>query len=133
MAQPLIADAIDLLLGDDNDLVVTTDLAFVRGIAGVAQLCRIAVQMFAGEWFLDLDVGIPYWQEIFGQTPDIAMLNARVGFRQELLAIDGVLEILVLEVEFDNALSRTLTVTWQVRTAVGDTPVDTISVDGGIA
>ncbi len=131
MAQPLANDAVDLLLGDDNDLVVTTDLQFVRGIAGVAQLCRIAVQMFAGEWFLDLDVGIPYWDQILGNNPDQAMLAARAGFRDELLAVDGVLQLLQLDVSFDNALSRTLTVTWQVRTANGDTPLDTLTLSAG--
>ena len=131
MAQPLIDDPLDLLLGVDNDLVVTTDLQFARGLAGVAQLCRIAVQMFAGEWLLDLDVGIPYWDEILGANRDAAILAARAGFNRELLAVTGVLEVVVLEVTFDNALNRTLTVNWQVRTAIGNTPLDTLSISPG--
>ncbi len=129
MAQPLAADAIDLLLGDDNDLVMTTDLAFARGIEAVAQLCRIAMQMFAGEWFLDLDIGVPYWDEILGVSPGVAILAANIGFRQELLAVEGVIEILRLDFSFDGA-SRELTVTWQVRTGLGDTPVDVLVVSG---
>lgn len=131
MAQPLVDDPIDLALGDDDDLIVTTDLAFVRGLAGVAQMCRIAVQMFAGEWFLDLDVGIPYWEDIFGAPAEVALLSARAGFRDELLAVDGVLDIVSLVVTFDNARSRQLTVSWQVRTAIGNTPVDTMTVAPG--
>lgn len=128
MAQPLAQNPVDLLLGPDNDLVIDTDLQLVYGIAGIAQLCMIAVQMFAGEWFLDLDLGIPYWDQIFGQDPEVAKLAARVGFRNALLGIDGVLEILVLDVSFSDALTRTLTVTWQVRTSLGDTVLDTLSV-----
>lgn len=131
MAQPLVDDPIDLLLGDDNDLVVDSDLHLVRGIAGVAQLCRIAVQTFAGEWFLDLDVGVPYWDAIFGASADIGELAAHGGFRDELLAVNGVIEILVLNVTFDNAQSRTLTVEWQVRTAIGNTTLDTLTFTAG--
>ncbi len=126
MAQPLTTDAIDLLLGSDNDLVADTDFHFVFGVDGVAQLCRIAVQMFAGEWFLDLDIGIPYWDAIFGSHDiEVSKLAALVGFRQELLAVPGVLEIIFLNVEFTEP--RTLTVSWQVRTAAGNTELDTLS------
>lgn len=130
MALPLSNDAVDLLLGTDNDLVVTDDLQFVSGIAGVAQMCRIAVQMFAGEWFLDLDVGVPYWDAILGQSPDVAMLAARSGFRDELLKVDGVVALLFLNVDFSDAKTRTLTVSWQVRTSLGDTPVDSLTLGG---
>ncbi len=133
MAQPLLAQPIDLLLDEDDDLVVTTDLDLVRGIEGVAQMCRIAVQMFAGEWFLDLDVGVPYWQDILGASAEIATLSARAGFRDELLAVEGVLDLLILRVTFDDALSRTLTVEWQVRTALGNTPLDTLTIAPGSA
>jgi len=124
MAQPLLNEAIDLAIGTDNDLVVDADLQFVSGIAAVAQMCRIAVQMFAGEWFLDLDVGIPYWDEILGNNPTEASLLAREAFAKELRAVNGVLDILSLNVTFDNAASRTLTVSWQVQTALGNTPTD---------
>lgn len=127
MAQPLNTDPVDILLGDDNDLVVTDDLQFALGLEGITQMCRIAVQMFAGEWFLDLDVGVPYWDNILGQNPEVAKFAALTGFRDELLAVDGVLEIISLEVTFTDAATRTLNVTWQVRTAAGNTPVDTIA------
>jgi hypothetical protein len=134
MAQPLANDAVDLLLDGDNDLVVTTDLEFARGTEGVAQLCRIAVQTFAGEWFLDLDVGIPYWEQILGANPEAAIIAARAGFHDELLATDGVTQLLVLNATFDNAQSRALTVEWQVGTATGDTVQDTLTfaTQGGV-
>lgn len=129
MAQPLANEPRDLLLGEDNDLVVTTDLSFSRGITGVSQACRVAVQMFAEEWFLDLDVGIPYLQSILGKSRRVGLLAAKTAFRKELLAVSGVLEILRLDTSFEST-TRTLTVTWQVRTALGNTPVDTLSASG---
>jgi hypothetical protein len=116
----------DLKLGTDNDLVVTTDLAFVNGVAAVAQACRIAVQIFAGEWFLDLDIGIPYWTRLLGVKPAIAIEAAKILYRAELASIDGVIDVTRLDVVYDRE-TRGLEITWQVMTAFGETPVDSIS------
>lgn len=125
MALPLSEQPRDLSLGTDNDLVVTTDLTFTAGVQAVAQSCRIALQIFQGEWFLDLDVGIPYWDRIIAQKPNVAIAGARAAFRKELLAVNGVLAIKRLDVTYVNA-TRTLNVTWQVSTVFGDTPADSI-------
>lgn len=128
MPQPLVDEPRDLLVGSDNDLVIIAgDLQFARGVAAVAQECRIAVQMFAEEWFLDLDTGIRYLQDILARPARGIELVAKREYRDELLKVDGVLEILQLDASFDPQ-TRTLTVTWQVRTALGNTPVDSLSV-----
>ena len=127
MTLPLSTNPRDLLLGPDNDLVVTTDLQFAYGIQAVAQSCRIAIQMFAGEWFLNLDAGIPYWQAILGFKPAVAIAAAQIAFRTMLLSVDGVVDVLVLNITFDGA-TRAMNVQWQVSTALGDTPVDTIAL-----
>lgn len=130
MAQ-LAVEPRDLKIGEDNDLVVENgDLVLARGLDAIAQECRIAVQMFAEEWFLDLDAGIPYVQSILGQRRAVAELVAKKEFRAELLAVDGVLEILQLDVAFE-ATTRELQITWKVRTVLGDTPVDLLSLTGG--
>ena len=126
---PLVDQPRDLLLGDDNDLVITTDLQLSRGIDGVAQACRVAVQLFAEEWFLDLDVGIPYIQEILGHRRAVAELAAKAAFRRELRSVAGVLDVVSLDVTFESS-TRTLTVTWVVATALGNTPKDTLSAGG---
>jgi hypothetical protein len=130
MAQPLANEPRDLLLGPDNDIVITTDLQFSRGIQAVVQSCRIALQLFAGEWFLDLDAGIPYWQSILAQKPDVAKKAAAIAFRSALLNVAGVLSVSKLEVEYAGA-TRKLTIKWQVQTALGETPADTIALAVG--
>jgi hypothetical protein len=121
----------DLLLDDDNDLVIQGgDLQFARGLTGIAQECKIAVKMFAEEWFLDLDVGIKYFQSIFlRNNPDIIVLVAKKEYRDQLLAVEGVLQILQLDAAFDPG-TRTLTVVWQVSTTFGNTSASTINVTG---
>jgi len=130
MALPLQSDPRDLLLGSDNDLVIGKDLSFTSGVQAVAQSCRIALQMFAGEWFLNLDVGIPYWDEILGQKPAVAIPAAELAFRDALRNVVGVLSIPVLTVQYVGA-TRALNVTWQVSTVFGDTPVDTLAITVG--
>lgn len=117
----------DLLLDADNDLVIGSDLSFSSGLAGVVQSCRIALQMFRGEWFLDLDAGIPYWDQILGQRADVAIAIARDEYRRELLEVEDVLAVLKLEVSFENS-TRTLRIRWQVDTEFGETPVEIIDV-----
>lgn len=49
----------DLMLGDDGDEVVLDDLA-----AEVSQLLFVRLQFFRGEWFLDAEEGVPYFERI---------------------------------------------------------------------
>lgn len=130
MAQPLTNEPRDLLLGDDNDLVITTDLQFSTGIQAVLQSGRIAMQLYSDEWFLDLDAGIRYWQDILAKKPDAGIAAAKSEFRRELNLIPGVLKIERLEVTYVGA-TRALNVKWQVKTGLGETPVDTIALAVG--
>ena len=127
----LITDPRDLLLGDDNDLVIEDgDLVWSRGIDAVVQDARIVLQMFQGEWFMDLDAGIPYWGSILGKKPAVAIAAARSAFRQALLGIEDVTEVLVLEVTYAGA-TRAMSIRWKVRCTFGDTPTDVIALRVG--
>jgi len=118
----LSTDRTDLLLDANDDLVVVDgDLAFASGTAGIAQAIRIAIEMFRGEWFLDLDAGVPWRQSILGQKFDPTV--ARDAFREAILSVDGVADLIDLVVTFDGA-TRKLTVRWTVRAAFGDTVTD---------
>ena len=128
---PLIDEPQDLLLDDANDLVIEDgDLVFVRGIDAVKQACRIAMQMFRGEWFLDLDAGLPYWEQILGRKPAGGIEVAQLLIRNELRRVRGVVEVTRLDVSFTGA-TRRLSARWQVRTFFGETDVDTIVIATG--
>lgn len=125
---PLITDPLDVKIGDDNVVVFENgDLVLVSGLDAIVQGCRIVLQMFQGEWFLNLDVGIPYWQSILGQKPAVAIAAARIFFRRELEAVEGVERVTKLDISYTGA-TRTLSITWQVTTVFGDTPVDEIDL-----
>jgi hypothetical protein len=125
---PLLTDPIDLLLDDNNDLVFRDgDLVFSTGIEAVVQACRIVMQMFRGEWFLNLDAGLPYWESILGQKPAVAIQAATMYIRRELELVDGVVDVTKLEVTYVRE-TRMLKVEWQVDTEFGETPSDTIEL-----
>ncbi len=117
----LVNDPIDLLLDDDGDLVVTTDLQWSKGIPAVAQGVKIRLQTFRGEWFLDLNHGVPYWQDLLGQK--FSRLRARAAFVPAIVAAPGVLELHSFEVTYDGH-TRAMAVNTEIRSVFGDTVVD---------
>lgn len=132
---PLVTDPIDIKLDDDNQIVfVDGDLVLTTGIDAIVQSCRIALSMFQGEWFMNLDAGIPYWDQILAQKPVVAIAAARIFIRRELSLVDGVVDVTKLEIKYDNS-TRTMKVVWQVDTAFGETPADEIElriITGGV-
>lgn len=130
----LLTDPIDLLTNAvTNDIVITTDLALTSGIAGVMQSVRIRLATFAGEWFLDLDLGVPFFERdgvsrtraIFGQKFD--QTKAINEFRKIILSTPGIVSVTKLQVSFVGT-TRAMTALWQAQTAFGDTPVDSLSL-----
>lgn len=101
-----------------GDLVLENgDLVFVSGVDSIAQDIKLALGLCLGEWFLDETVGVPYFQKILGQKiPDL--LVVREIFRQQLLAVPGVLDVVDITVTLGGA--RTLLVNWKVSTDLGE-------------
>lgn len=125
----LDSDPIDVALDEDGDLLVDPDVGFVilTGIEGVKQCVQIRLLLFKGEWFLDLDAGVPYYQEILGEKYNESLLRQRLA--EAIKGAPGVLEILSLELEFV-ALTRRVNVIWSIRTTFGDTEPDTLALGG---
>lgn len=66
----------DITLTSSHDLLVEgKDIKLFETIEdGTVQAVKIRLQNYQGNWFLDLNNGIPYYQEIFGRndTKDLA-------------------------------------------------------------
>ena len=115
--------AIDLTTGDaifvNGTTPVTTDIA-----QAVAQRLHIMLKTFAGEWYLNTEHGIPYFQSILGKKVSKAAID--LIFQQKILAEQGVQEIL----EFTSTLnaSRQYVMSFRVRAQGVATDVVTIEV-----
>ncbi len=73
---------------------------------------------FAGEWFLDLREGVPYWERIIGAKPDLGLIDTL--YRRAILATPGVASIKFLRLEFDRA-TRTLKPSFEATMTDGTT------------
>jgi hypothetical protein len=146
MALPLVTDPIDWALDPvTGDLPATGSIAYTTGLPAVVQGAKIRLRMFAGEWFLNLAQGMPWLQRLDGSvTAAQAILGQKFdrlktlqALRDQLLGnaaknisgVPGILSLVSLDCTFDN-ISRTLTITWQARTAFGDTNLNTLAVGG---
>ena len=129
MGLPLVTDPYDWKLDEDGDVIVPIE--YVRGLEAVEQACRVNIRAVRGEWFANLDDGMP-WYENDTVPERLALLGGRFNkarvleeFRKVLLGSFGVSEVLSLDVTFDNP-SRHMTVTWKTKTVWGDTLDDSL-------
>jgi len=102
----------DLLLSDSHDLVISGfDLQLTNETSNLKQLLQQQLMTFKGDWFLNIDKGIPYYQEILGQRNSIDAVRAI--FIEAINAVDGVKEIIELELNLDSK-NRSLDVRFSV-------------------
>jgi hypothetical protein len=115
----MAADTVrDLALDADGDFEVSGgDLQLVAGAEAVLQAIRIRLQFFKGEWFLDEDAGVPFFQSVLVKSPDANVLQA--VFRTAILETPGVEALPSLTLTFDRA-ARRLSVAFRVSTDLGE-------------
>lgn len=107
----------DLKIDNTGDLVVENgDLVIVDGVDAIAQHITIRLKFFLGEYFLDVRIGLPYYQQIFVKNPDLDVVKSI--FREVILTTQGVQTINELSLEFD-AVARLLSVAFQAMTIEG--------------
>ena len=92
------------------------DLQIVGGQAAIRQDMNQTLNFLYGEWFLDSTKGIPYFQQVLVKSPDLGAIQGL--FMSAILAVNGVLELLSFEFNFD-APTRALTITFAARTTDG--------------
>jgi hypothetical protein len=99
------------------------DIDMSQGLRRTLDLQTYVVQrlgenlgFFLGEWFLDLRQGVPYFQRVFGEMPDLDLLDTL--YRRTILATVGVASITTLLLTYDNA-RRLLSVSFECVLADG--------------
>jgi hypothetical protein len=91
---------------------------YARGAEAVAQNVRSRLLLLQGEWFLDINAGVPYLQKITVRPADLAFTAAVL--KQTILETDGVAEVTSFDLAMDQ-VARKLTVSATVTTEDGST------------
>jgi hypothetical protein len=84
----------------------------------ISQKIENLLLFFQGEWWLNEDLGLPYYESILVKNPDFNLISTI--FKEEILTIEEVETIEKFEVDYDNSL-RKLTIFFAVKTTSGDT------------
>lgn len=96
---------LDLELDNSGDLLVSNfDLQLIDGIDQIKQNLAIRLRFFLGEWFLDIEQGIAYYQDIFIKSPN--QIQVENILKNEILETDGITELTSFESEYDTVLRK---------------------------
>lgn len=94
---------------------LTVDYTTQPLVDTVKQRLFIMLRTFQGEWFMDLNHGIPYWQNILGKKTTKSAVD--LIFQQKILAENGVKEITEFKSTFVN---RQYSLDFKVRVSTGE-------------
>lgn len=92
-------------------------LTFTYDLDAVRQACEMVCNTFQGECFLDLDAGIPWFQQVLVKAPQLEAIKQML--RAKLLAVTGVNAITSLTLNF-NKQDRTLRVDFTCNSDFGE-------------
>lgn len=108
-------------LTNTDDLDVSSgNLQIIGGADSIPQELRLRLKFFKGEWFLDREAGIPYFQDVLVKQPDPNVLQG--VFRKALLECPGVLAVNELTLTRDST-TRALNLSFRVSTDAGELAV----------
>ena len=93
--KPGSADIHDLFLDASGNL------AMARDAEAIGQHARQRIMTYRGEWFLDIQVGVPWLQQIMGQSPVTRSVLAEAVIKTELFETRGVTGIDSFAISFD--------------------------------
>jgi hypothetical protein len=114
----------DLKMNNNDDLAIENQsFQLIAGTEQIAQKVKIRLRTFQGEWFLDQQLGVDYYGQIYVKNPNI---NDVVN--QFVIAINdtpGIEEILTFDLEL-NPETRELDVVFQARAETDET----ITIEG---
>jgi len=111
--------ALDPLTGDI--LIKDAALSIVRGDDALLQHLALRLRFFLGEWFLDLRVGIPYFEDVLIKNPNLVTVQGI--FREVILETPGVESISRFDLEVDPA-TRIMTLDFTVIKSADGEPLD---------
>ena len=108
----------DLALNTDHDLVITgRDLTPLTGFELVAQRVRQGLLLLKGEWFLDEEAGLPWFDRVFKKQESLEAIKQLLI--RAISTTEGVEELQEFSLEL-NKVTRELSCSFTIK-AGGET------------
>jgi len=115
-------------LDSNNDLLISSgSLRLVEEGAEVVQHVRSRLLFYLEEWFLDLEAGVPYFQEIFTKPANLA--NIESILKSKILRTPGVQRLTDFSMDYQGGSDRKLTVSFSAETIYGSIDNDKVSLN----
>lgn len=102
-----------LKLTESGDLDITSgNISFVEDIENVKQSVFMNLRTFQGEWFLNIEHGIPYIQEVLANKAiDYAVIEKII--KESLLGVEGIRDVINFEIK---KLDKGVSVSFEIIT-----------------
>lgn len=100
----------------------TSGRRLVEGSEYVAQKIRQVLLFIKGEWFADLNLGTPWFEEILIKNPSLELIRGII--RDKVKGVPGVTSVPVIDLSLTG---RTLAISFTAKTKFGDIS-DTLQV-----
>lgn len=108
----------DILLDSNHDIdIINFDVAWTTNSTITAQRIKQKLLTIQGEWFLNGDLGLPYFTEIFEKGTDLTRIE--MLFIREIQSVEQVTEILKFNLTF-NSTDRKLNIDLAVKDNFGN-------------
>lgn len=116
-------------LDSNNDIIIGADgsLKLVSDGAEVVQHIRSRLQFFKGEWFLDTNAGVPYFEEIF--TKPVNLANIESIFKTKILETPGVSKLTEFTMDYESGANRELVIRFSAETIYGYIDREEVSIN----
>ena len=107
----------DLLLDNEGDLSLSIDdLQLTSDIGAKIQHLSQRLKTFLGEWFLDLRIGVAYFQQIMIKNPNPGVVDTIL--KREIFNTSGIKEL--TEFDIDVAANREMTLSFRAIADEGE-------------
>ena len=114
---------------DSNNDIIFEKGRFVRVIEGPAmvQKVRSRLLLYFNEWFLDITVGVPYFEEIFVKPANLPRTESIL--KRTILETPGVTALNSFELDFNTA-TRRLLVSFSATSIWGEISPTEVTING---
>ena len=108
----------DIALDDNGDIQISgSDLTLTTGVDAIKQHLSQRFRMFYGEWFLDMERGVPYFQQVLKKNPDSVIMDSI--FKSTIINTPGVIQLTEFNLDVDSA-TRQLSLSFKAICSDGE-------------